>query len=131
MTLTATTPDPAGYFAFNDKTKRYVFAFNTIIWLQATRIYTIIHVKERHFVVCSQNIGDIERQFANAGFYRIHRSHMVNLNEVVKYEDRKVLLSDDTELFVAHRAVTDFLKAYCETKHLPLRRRSRSPRRVG
>lgn len=125
------SPDPAGFFVFNDKTTRHVLAFNTIIWLQATRFYTIIHRKENDFVVCSQNIGDIEDQFIRSGFYRVHRSYMVNLNEVVTFESRRVLLSDDTTLVVAHREVTDFLRAYCEIKNVPFRRRRYFVRRVG
>jgi len=125
------SPNPVGFFTFNDKTTRYVLAHNSIIWLEAARIYTIIHLKEKSPIVCSQNIGDVAVQFLNGEFYRIHRSHIVNLNEVVLFENRVVLLSDDTTLTVAHREVSDFLKAYCEIKNMPLRRRAKAVRRVG
>lgn len=125
MILQAQTPDPKGFFVFNDKTTRYVLAFNTILWIQAIRDYTIIHRKEKEFVVCSQIIGDLEEQFLRSGFFRVHRSYMLNLNEVVTFEDRRVLLSDDTELIVAHREMTEFIRAYCKIKNLPFRKRHR------
>jgi two-component system, LytTR family, response regulator len=125
------SPAPPGFFVFNDKTTRHVLAFNTIVWLQATRYYTIIHRKENGFIVCSQNIGDMEDQFIRSGFYRVHRSYMVNLNEVVTFENRQLLLSDDTTLIVAHRVVTDFLRAYYEINKLTLRRGKRVIGRVG
>lgn len=131
MNAATGTPNPKGFFVFNEKMIRHILAFNSILWVQASRSYTVIHLKEKDFVVCSKNIKKIEAQFFRAGFVRVHRSHMVNLNEVVTFEGRRVLLSDDTFLVVAHREVNDFLRAYCENKNLPLRRRSRYVRSVG
>lgn len=131
MKSVAITPNPEGFFVFNEKMTRRILAFNSILWVQACGDYSAIHLKEKDFVVCSKNLGKIEDEFIRAGFVRAHRSHIININEVVTFVDRKVLLSDDTELYVSHREVSNFIRAYCKIKNVRIRKRMRSSRDVA
>ena len=48
-----------------------------------------------------------------ANFFRVHRSHMVNLNHVVRFvrgEKMKVILSDQSLIEVAHRRKDELIQ---------------------
>lgn len=64
-------------------------------------------------VIVSKSIGDYEEMLINEAFYRIHRSHFINLNHVKKYvkgDGGYVLLSDNEKIEVSRRKRNDFIQ---------------------
>jgi two-component system LytT family response regulator len=73
-----------------------------IRWIEAERDYVSIHTQTRTHLV-RETLSAMERRLADAGFQRIHRSSLVNLEAIreliANYSgDYRVVLKDDTEL---------------------------------
>lgn len=74
--------------------------------------YTIIYRTEGRKVVASRTLGDFEDMFSGDNFFRVHRSHLINLEHLVKYvkgEGGYVLMSDESKAEVSRRKKPEFL----------------------
>lgn len=84
-----------------------------IIRFEADGNYTTIFLKNKSKHLVSKKIKEFESMLENTHFFRIHQSHIVNLQLVDRYikgEGGTVILEDNTELEVARRRKDDFLK---------------------
>lgn len=64
-------------------------------------------------IVSSRTLGEYESMFEGENFFRVHRSHLVNLEHVKKYikgEGGYVVLSDNSQVEVSRRKKNDFLE---------------------
>jgi two-component system, LytTR family, response regulator len=74
--------------------------------------YTIIYQKEGKKIVASRTLGDFDDMFSGENFFRIHRSHLINLEHLVKYvkgEGGYVEMSDGSKAEVSRRKKSDFM----------------------
>lgn len=74
-----------------------------IYFCKADDNYTEIYLKEKRIVV-SKTLKYFEQALSDKSFVRIHKSYLVNINEVVKYKKGKggsVVLSNGKELSVS------------------------------
>ena len=61
----------------------------------------------------SKTLKDFESQLSNKNFYRIHKSHLINVSYLKKYtkgDGGTVTMVDNTELDVSRRNKEEFLK---------------------
>ncbi|HKK78351.1 MAG TPA: LytTR family DNA-binding domain-containing protein, partial [Phaeodactylibacter sp.] len=59
----------------------------------------------------SYNIGEFVRLLEPYGFFQVHRSHLVNLNRIVRYNrEGMVTLEDDSSVPVSKRRRSEFLQ---------------------
>jgi two-component system LytT family response regulator len=89
-----------------------VVELNDILYAEAAGNYTNFYFSNQPFICTSKPIHEYEELLADAGFVRIHKSHVVNLLHVKQYlkgEGGSVILSNHTELEVARRKKDDFL----------------------
>ena len=86
-------------------------------WVEAERDYVRLHLeKDNHFVRDTMN--NLERRLNQNGFIRIHRSTIVNVNEICEIlpllgGDYSVVLRDKTQLTLSRRyrsSLDDFLR---------------------
>lgn len=85
-----------------------------IIHCQAETSYTHIFTKNDKFLV-SKGIRFYEDLLKDANFFRIHNSHLVNVNHVKKYTKGKggyVTMSNNSNIDVSTRKKEDFLKLF-------------------
>jgi two-component system LytT family response regulator len=64
-------------------------------------------------ILVSKNLKDFDEMFDGYGFYRIHQSHLINLQYIDHYsktEGGAVIMKDNSELPVARRKKESFLK---------------------
>lgn len=59
------------------------------------------------------NLADYERELADYGFFRVHRSYLVNLAHVMRVSDREVYLPGGVHLPVSRNREKQFRKALC------------------
>lgn len=57
-------------------------ALDEILWIEADKSYSIIHLTGKRELTVSFNIAVIRKKLPETGFIRIHRSHIVNLRHV-------------------------------------------------
>jgi two-component system, LytTR family, response regulator len=62
-----------------------VVDISTIIRCESQSNYTLFYFSNRPKVMVSRTLKDYDDLLSNSGFFRIHQSHLVNLNHVKKY----------------------------------------------
>ena len=85
-----------------------------ILYCKADDNYTEIFLENKKILV-SKTLKYFEEALANFPFARIHKSYLVNVNEVVKYKRGKggsVVVSNGKELLVSASKKKDFLSFY-------------------
>jgi len=89
-----------------------------IIRCEASVNYTTIYLKDKQQLMVAKTLKDFEDILSDHQFFRIHNSHLINLNYIKTYHKGKggyVVLSDNTGLEVSTRRKDLFLKKIEET----------------
>lgn len=103
------------HLVISDNRTKHLLPIDNILRLESKRVYTIVYVKNHKQFVCSRNIKVVFEELHSAIFFRIHKSHVINLREVKAYKEGRggqVVMSDDTVIDVAQRKKTEFLKYF-------------------
>lgn len=85
-----------------------------IIRCEADINYTIIHTKDGRKMMVSKTLKSFEALLVNCKFFRVHNSHLINLDYIKKYTKGKggyVTLIDNSTIEVSIRRKDEFLKA--------------------
>jgi two-component system LytT family response regulator len=107
-------PDSAGYlqrFAFREGDRAVIVKAPEVIWIQAEDYYVLFHSKQgRHMARAS--LTSLEQRLDPARFLRVHRTAIVNLDEIRTVHDRGSLvltLSNGAEVTVSRsrRAIVE------------------------
>lgn len=75
--------------------------------------YTFFILTNGKKIIASRTLGEYEQMFSDDNFFRVHRSHLINLEHVKKYikgEGGYVVLSDNSQVEVSRRNKNDFLE---------------------
>jgi two-component system LytT family response regulator len=83
-----------------------------IIHIQSDGSYSTLYLMNSNKIVLSKNLKDFEELLQPCGFLRIHNSHLINLNQVLRYirgEGGEVEMSDGSTLPVARSRKEEFL----------------------
>lgn len=75
--------------------------------------YTFFILTSGKKIIASRTLGEYEQMFTEDNFFRIHRSHLINLQHVKKYikgEGGYVIMSDDSQVEVSRRNKNEFLE---------------------
>lgn len=85
-----------------------------IVRLEGSGSYATIHTITKQKIIASKNLSEFEDILAgHPNFFRTHKSHLINLNHVLKYlrgEGGSVIMSDGSEVEVARRRKEAFLE---------------------
>lgn len=88
---------------------------NNILYCKADDNYTEIFMKDNKKKLVSKTLKYIEDALADANFARVHKSYLVNVNEVVKYLKGKggsVVLSNGKEIMVSASKKSELLSYF-------------------
>lgn len=83
-----------------------------ILYCEASGSYTNLFFTDKHIICSAKTIHEYEDLLSDAGFVRIHKSFLVNLQHVKEYvrgEGGVILLSNDKEVEVSRRKKEFFL----------------------
>jgi two-component system LytT family response regulator len=75
--------------------------------------YTYFILTTGKRIIASRTLGEYEQMFGDDNFFRVHRSHLINLEHVKKYikgEGGYVVMSDNSQVEVSRRNKNDFLE---------------------
>jgi two-component system, LytTR family, response regulator len=82
---------------------------------EASKNYTYFHLQGGKKIIASKNILEYEELLPPDMFYRIHNSHLINLNYISSYQKGRggsVVMEDGTILEVAARRKEEFLARF-------------------
>ncbi|MFL5810314.1 MAG: LytR/AlgR family response regulator transcription factor [Flavisolibacter sp.] len=77
--------------------------------------YTHIYLLQKQKITSSRNIKEFEELLPESIFFRVHNSHLVNLNHIKKYFKGRggyIVMEDDTMIEVASRRKESFLNRF-------------------
>jgi len=92
---------------------------DTIISCESDDNYTIFLLKDKKKIVVSSTLKEIEEILEDHSFVRVHRSYLVNLNEIEKYlkgEGGYLVMSDGTTIDVSRSKKEVLLKKLLPNK---------------
>ena len=75
--------------------------------------YTMIFLADKKKVVASRTLGDFEEILSKHGFFRIHKSYLINLKHLRKYlrgEGGQVVMSNGATLDVSRRKKEELME---------------------
>ena len=86
---------------------------NDIVRLESDGHYTNIYTTNGGRLVATRDIKEYEDMLPEAIFYRVHNSHIINLQKIRKYQKGRggyVIMEDGSSIEVASRRRQDFLQ---------------------
>ena len=85
----------------------------SIIFSEADDNYQRIHLTNEKYLYIRITMGELYEQLSSLnGFFKLGRSHIINLMHVVKFTSNKIFMTGDKELNIPKGAVADFKTAY-------------------
>jgi two-component system LytT family response regulator len=85
-----------------------------IIFVEAARNYSYIHLSGNKKNICTKTLSDLEEMLKGKGFFRSHKSFMVNRVHITSYETSNlIVLSNGMEVPISRRKKETF-KAWYE-----------------
>ncbi|MDB4539264.1 LytTR family DNA-binding domain-containing protein [Saprospiraceae bacterium] len=88
---------------------------NDIIRCQSDSNYTHIHIVDKKPLLVSKTLKDIEAMLDGSQFFRVHNSHLINVNFIQKYLKGKagsVVLNDGTNIPISRSRKGGFLDQF-------------------
>jgi two-component system, LytTR family, response regulator len=90
-----------------------VVEVDDIIRFEADGCYTKVFLKEDRSLFISKTLKEFEESVPRSNFYRIHKSHLINLNHIKEYsriDGGFVTLSSGSVIEVSRRKLPDFIQ---------------------
>lgn len=90
---------------------QYIFNSNDILYAHSEGNYTTIYSTSKKPLVITKNLKKIETEILNnPPFFRTHQSFIVNLNHVVEFSTREIVLSDGSLALLSSKKYGVFSK---------------------
>ena len=89
-----------------------ILKLEDIIFCEAEKNYTIIHLKDKKNIIVSRPLLEYENILEGTTFLRIHRTFLINLQHVTEYhrgEGGVIIMSNGTEVEISRRKKDMFL----------------------
>lgn len=84
----------------------HIVQVEDIRWCEAQGSYTLFHLENKEDILVCHHLKDYEEMLTNGSFVRTHRSYLVNLDKIKRFdksEGGSVYLDDDTQIPVSFR----------------------------
>lgn len=102
-----------GKITLHSAREAHFVQISQIIRVAAENSYSIFYLANGKKITVSKTLGDFEEILVSQSFYRIHKSHLINLNYLVKLTKSDipcVIMTDGSEIEVSVRRKADFLR---------------------
>lgn len=93
----------------------YVIPTNEVVALSSDRNYTRFYFVERPAIIVSKTLKEFENILLNYGFMRVHRSHVINLKYIERFEKTDggyAVMHGGLKIEVSHRRKEDLLSFF-------------------
>ena len=84
----------------------YLLDLNNIISCESDNNYTCVYTADGDKILVSKTLKDYDDMLAGCGFYRVHKSYLINLAHIKRFEKQEggyVVLTNDLKVPVASR----------------------------
>lgn len=90
----------------------YLVDIDTITHCLSDTVYTTIFTSDSKSIMTSKPIKDYEEMLSGFGFFRVHRSYLINLSHIKRFEKREggqIILTNNYQIPVATRKREEML----------------------
>lgn len=97
----------------NSQNGTEVLELENIVHIEADNSYSIFHLTDNRKIVSTKSIKEYELMLQDKGFFRVHKSHIVNLNFVQSLDKScgdEIILKNQQKVPLALRRKEDFMK---------------------
>jgi two-component system LytT family response regulator len=84
----------------------YVIPISEVVRCRSEKNYTYFYFTNREKIIVSRTLKDFEELLTDHGFMRVHRSNLINLKYISRYEKSEggyVIMLDNSRVDVSHR----------------------------
>lgn len=95
-----------------------VVNLKNVYYIEACRKTTYIYFND-DFISCHRTIASLEEELSTVGFYRAHRSYLVNFDKVKSFDKRFIQLDNGEKISISPQKYSDFSVQYLKyiSKH--------------
>lgn len=100
--------------SIGDAQEIHFIKVSDIVRCEADVNYTHFFLSNHSKLTASKPLKEYDELLGSAGFFRVHQSHLINLDKIKSYQRGKggiVVMEDDTEVPVSTRKKDEFLAA--------------------
>ncbi len=93
----------------------HLIKINDIIHLDSDQNYTAFHFKDNKSITVSRTLKDYEDLLIEFGFFRVHKSHLINIHYIDRFEKAEggtVVMSNQSRIPVASRKRDQLLELF-------------------
>lgn len=88
-----------------------IISLTDVYYMEVSRKDVYIYLN-KGYVVCHKTISSLEKELNPFGFFRIHRSYLVNVDKVKSFDKRIVQLDNGEKIFMSPQKYNDFCEHY-------------------
>lgn len=88
-----------------------------ILFIETEKRNVIIHTKEQSFV-SNRKIEELEEELKEWGFFRSHKSYLVNLTNILKFDKLNIYFKAGKKALVSTRKYADLKESYLRQKYV-------------
>lgn len=85
-----------------------------IVYIETLKRNVIVHIGKDSFV-CDSTISDMERELSGEGFYRVHRSYLINLRCVDSFCKTDIKMNNNEMVMLSTRKFAEFKRILWNT----------------
>jgi two-component system, LytTR family, response regulator len=93
----------------------YLVDMQDITHCESDGCYTIIHTITGDHIMVSRTLHEFDSMFSAHGFYRVHKSYLINLLQIRRFEKQEggyIVLNDDHRIPVASRKREELMSLF-------------------
>lgn len=87
-----------------------------IIYIETMKRHVIVHIK-KDLLLCGNTISEMEKELADEGFFRVHRSYLINLRCVDSFCKTDIKMSNGDMAMLSARRCAEFKKHLMEYRY--------------
>lgn len=107
-----TPPPKVAKIIINHSQGFSIITLNEIIRLEGDSNYTKIYVKNDVPIITSKTLKELQEILQEEYFYRIHKSHIINLNFLKEYSNEDggyAIMADNSKIMISRRRHQEFI----------------------
>jgi len=106
----------SGKILVNINKEMYPIDIDKILYLEVSGKRTFIYT-ETDVIKCRKSITSFDEDLRDFGFYRVHRSYIVNINKIKQFDTRTLILQNGEKIFISQKCYPGLCELYLQTKN--------------
>jgi two-component system LytT family response regulator len=93
----------------------YLIAIKDIVRCESGGAYTFFYLKDEKRITVSRLLKEYDELLKDQGFYRVHQSHLVNINYIDRFDKKQggfLIMKDGASVPVSYRKKDNLLKMF-------------------